>query len=92
MSLSEDRKNFFQMASDVGMVDDLALFAKFFGRFQAAKIELADGRSASYEIPRNVRLTPIDPPLHFKSTSNENPKNEKTCNVPLNDYARARVK
>lgn len=52
MSLAEDREKFFELAKESGMAEDLAKFAKVFGRFQAASIELKDGRSAAYTIPR----------------------------------------
>lgn len=44
------------------MAEDLANFAKVFGRFQAASIELQDGRSASYTIPQNINLKPLNMP------------------------------
>lgn len=44
------------------MAEDLAKFAKVFGRFQAASIELKDGRSAAYTIPQNINLKPLNTP------------------------------
>ncbi|HFI9381230.1 TPA: hypothetical protein ACGSTL_001385 [Vibrio parahaemolyticus] len=60
ISWEDERKAFFQLASEAGMVNDLALFAKAFGRFQAASIDLSDGRSASYQVPSNIRMKPVE--------------------------------
>lgn len=62
MSLAEDRENFFELAKESGMAEDLSKFAKVFGRFQAASIELKDGRSAAYTIPQNIKLKPLNTP------------------------------
>ncbi|HHY0525295.1 TPA: hypothetical protein ACVU4L_001950 [Vibrio parahaemolyticus] len=92
MSLADERKLFFQLATEAGMTDDLTLFAKYFGRFQGASIELADGRTASYEIPRNVRLSPINGYQTTQEPSPEPSNNKSFSNKTFNDYAKARLK
>lgn len=92
MSLGDERKQFFQLATEAGMTDDLSLFAKYFGRFQSASIELADGRSASYEIPKNVRLLPIDGYRPVSELSAQMTNSKQPSNNSLNDYAKVRSK
>lgn len=60
MTLQADRKLFFQLAHEADAVQDLAKIADVVGRFQSAKITLNDGRTASYTIPSNVKLPPIE--------------------------------
>ncbi|MCZ4311035.1 hypothetical protein AB6D66_00530 [Vibrio pomeroyi] len=90
MSLAEDRKLFFELANESGMAEDLAKFAKTFGRFQSASIELSDGRSAGYYIPQNVTMKPLsgsrNPPQHTSVVEPVKPQ------APLSEYAKARRK
>ena len=59
MSWENERRKFFMLAKEVGMVEELAAFANVFGRFPEAKITLSDGRSAEYKIPSSVTLPKI---------------------------------
>lgn len=72
------------------MADDLAKFAKTFGRFQSASIELSDGRKAAYSIPQNVTMKPLGDTRKLPQHSNvgEPPK----AQTPLTGYAKARLK
>ncbi|MDF4421633.1 hypothetical protein [Vibrio parahaemolyticus] len=89
----DDRKEFFQLANEAGMVEDLAQFAKAFGRFQGASIELRDGRSASYQVPSNIRMKPIENQTEQpKNGALQAPSPQHTHPTNQSGYARFRNK